>query len=155
MAIIKSIFKIFNGKDWDEYHHRTDSAQVVHTDVKGNETTVEEILRGTDWVPVVLQNGAKTTTNTATKLSVKKHGNIVYLRGNLVISSISASAGMIIGRIQEDFRPPAHFRFIASRYDLRFGVIGISSDGTMILTHDTNITEANKTYYINTSWLVS
>ena len=29
MAIKKAIFKIFNGSTWDEYHHKTDSAQVV------------------------------------------------------------------------------------------------------------------------------
>ena len=31
MAIKKAIFKIFNGSTWDEYHHKTDSAQVAHT----------------------------------------------------------------------------------------------------------------------------
>ena len=29
MAIKKAIFKIFNGSTWDEYHHKTDSAQII------------------------------------------------------------------------------------------------------------------------------
>lgn len=150
MAIKKAIFKIFNGSTWDEYHYKTDTAQIVHTDMKGNEETVEFILNGTDWVPVTLQNGSKTPNVAETKLSVKRHGDIVYLRGNLTVNA--TKAGTTVCSIPVGFRPVAHLRFLAGRYDVRFGTIGVSADGTMALIHDTNITEASKTYYINTCW---
>ena len=45
MSIKKSIFKIFNGKEWDEYYHKTSSDQVVHTKSNGAQTTVDAILK--------------------------------------------------------------------------------------------------------------
>lgn len=47
MAIKKAIFKIFNGSTWDEYHHKTDSAQVAHTNSDNSTTTAEAIFNGT------------------------------------------------------------------------------------------------------------
>lgn len=44
MQIKKAIMKIFNGSDWDEYHPKTSSDQVVHTKADGPATTVATIL---------------------------------------------------------------------------------------------------------------
>ncbi len=152
MAIKQAIFKIFNGSTWDEYHHKTDSAQVAHINSDNSATTAEAIFNGSAWTPVTLQNGTTTTTVEATKLSVKKHGNVVYMRGNVTVTA--TSAGTVIGNVPTGFRPAVHFRYLAPRYDTRFGVIGVSSDGSVSLVHDTNIGEASKIYYINTSWLL-
>lgn len=82
MAIKKAIFKIFNGSTWDEYHHKTDSAQVAHTNSDNSATTAEAIFNGTT-AKATLASGS------SGDITLRKHGNIVVALGRLKTSSNS------------------------------------------------------------------
>lgn len=83
MAIKKAIFKIFNGSTWDEYHHKTDSAQVAHTNSDNSATTAEAIFNGTT-AKATLASGS------SGDITLRKHGNIVVALGRLKTSATAA-----------------------------------------------------------------
>ncbi len=146
MAIKKAIFKIFNGSTWDEYHHKTDSAQVAHTNSDNSETTAEAIFNGTT-AKATLASG-----NTG-NITLRKHGNIVVALGRLKTSA--TAAGATLATIPAGYRPNRYVRLLAPRYDLRYGNIGINTDGVVALVNDTQLSEANKEYYINLCWVLA
>lgn len=113
---------------------------------------IRKMMYGTDWINVTMKNGS-TTPNNSNALSVKKHGNIVYMMGWLTVTS--QKAGTVIANIPDGYRPVRHFRQLVPRYDTRFGNIGISVDGEVTMVHDTNLDESSKVYYIDMTWVTS
>lgn len=145
MAIKKAIFKIFNGSTWDEYHHKTDSAQVAHTNSDNSATTAEAIFNGTI-AKAALASGV------SGDITLKKHGNIVIALGRL--KTTAKTTGTTLATIPVGYRPNRYVRLLAPRYDLRFGNIGINADGVVSLVHDTQLSESPKEYYINLCWVL-
>ena len=146
MAIKKAIFKIFNGSTWDEYHHKTDFAQVAHTNSDNSTTTAEAIFNG----PTAKATLASGSTG---DIVLRKHGNIVIASGRL--KTTSKAAGTTLATIPAGYRPNRYMRLLAPRYDLRYGNIGINSDGVVALVNDTHLSEDNKEYYINLCWVLA
>ena len=113
-------------------------------------SSINNLQNGSKWVKVVMQNGSSTPDNTET-LSVKKHGNIVYMTGQISVTSENAET--IIANIPDGFRPVKYFRQLVPRYDMRFGNIEVRSNGNIIMISDTDLNESIKTYYINMTWV--
>ena len=146
MAIKKAIFKIFNGSTWDEYHHKTDSAQVAHTYSDNSTTTAEAIFNGTT-------AKARLASGSTGDITLRKHGNIVVALGRLKTSA--TAAGATLATIPAGYRPNRYVRLLAPRYDLRYGNIGINTDGVVALVNDSQLSETNKEYYINLCWVLA
>lgn len=86
-------------------------------------------------------------------ITLKKIGNIVVVLGRIAVTT--KTTGTTLATIPSRYCPDRYLRFPVSRYDLRYGVLGVTADGTVALVNDTNLTEETKEYYINTCWTLT
>lgn len=86
-------------------------------------------------------------------ITLKKIGNIVVALGRIAVTT--KTTGTTLATIPSGYCPDRYLRFPISRYDLRYGVLGVTADGTVALVNDTNLTEETKEYYINTCWTLT
>lgn len=86
-------------------------------------------------------------------ITLKKIGNIVVVLGRIAVTT--KTTGTTLATIPSGYCPDRYLRFPVSRYDLRYGVLGVTADGTVALVNDTNLTEETKEYYINTCWTLT
>lgn len=93
---------------------------------------------------------AKLENGTTGDITLKKLGNIVVVSGRIAVTAIKA--GTTLATIPAEYCPSRYLRFPVSRYDLKYGVLGITADGTVALVNDTQLSENNKEYYINATW---
>lgn len=93
---------------------------------------------------------AKLENGTTGDITLKKLGNIVVASGRIAVTAIKA--GTTLATIPAEYCPSRYLRFPVSRYDLKYGVLGITADGTVALVNDTQLSENNKEYYINATW---
>ena len=93
---------------------------------------------------------ATLAAGTTGDITLKKIGNIVVALGRIAVTT--KTTGTTLATIPSGYCPDRYLRFPVSRYDLRYGVLGVTADGTVALVNDTNLTEETKEYYINTCW---
>lgn len=96
---------------------------------------------------------ATLATETTGDITLKKIGNIVVAIGRIAVTT--TKTGTTLAAIPSGYCPYRYLRFPVSRYDLRYGVLGVTADGTVALVNDTNLTEETKEYYINTCWTLT
>lgn len=96
---------------------------------------------------------ATLAAGTTGDITLKKIGNIVVALGRIAVTT--KTTGTTLATIPSGYCPDRYLRFPASRYDLRYGVLGATADGTVALVNDTNLTEETKEYYINTCWTLT
>ena len=96
---------------------------------------------------------ATLATGTTGDITLKKIGNIVVVLGRIAVTT--TKTGTTLATIPSGYCPDRYLRFPVSRYDLRYGVLGVTADGTVALVNDTNLTEETKEYYINTCWTLT
>lgn len=96
---------------------------------------------------------ATLATGTTGDITLKKIGNIVVALGRIAVTT--TKTGTTLAAIPSGYYPDRYLRFPVSRYDLRYGVLGVTADGTVALVNDTNLTEETKEYYINTCWTLT
>lgn len=96
---------------------------------------------------------ATLAAGTTGDITLKKIGNIVVALGRIAVTT--TKTGTTLAAIPSGYCPDRYLRFPASRYDLRYGVLGITADGTVALVNDTNLAEETKEYYINTCWTLT
>lgn len=96
---------------------------------------------------------AKLENGTTGDITLKKIGNIVVVLGRIAVTT--KTTGTTLATIPSGYCPDRYLRFPVSRYDLRYGVLGVTADGTVALVNDTNLTEETKEYYINTCWTLT
>lgn len=93
---------------------------------------------------------ATLAAGTTGDITLKKIGNIVVALGRIAVTT--KTTGTTLAAIPSGYCPDRYLRFPVSRYDLKYGVLGVTADGTVALVNDTNLTEETKEYYINTCW---
>lgn len=96
---------------------------------------------------------ATLAAGTTGDITLKKIGNIVVALGRIAVTT--TKTGTTLAAIPSGYCPDRYLRFPVSRYDLRYGVLGITADGTVALVNDTNLAEETKEYYINTCWTLT
>lgn len=96
---------------------------------------------------------ATLAAGTTGDITLKKIGNIVVALGRIAVTT--KTTGTTLATIPSGYCPDRYLRFPVSRYDLRYGVLGVTADGTVALVNDTNLTEETKEYYINTCWTLT
>ena len=96
---------------------------------------------------------ATLAAGTTGDITLKKIGNIVVALGRITVTT--KTTGTTLAAIPSGYCPDRYLRFPVSRYDLRYGVLGVTADGTVALVNDTNLTEETKEYYINTCWTLT
>lgn len=96
---------------------------------------------------------ATLAAGTTGDITLKKIGNIVVVLGRIAVTT--KTTGTTLATIPSGYCPDRYLRFPVSRYDLRYGVLGVTADGTVALVNDTNLTEETKEYYINTCWTLT
>ena len=96
---------------------------------------------------------ATLAAGTTGDITFKKIGNIVVALGRITVTT--KTTGTTLATIPSGYCPGRYLRFPVSRYDLRYGVLGVTADGTVALVNDTNLTEETKEYYINTCWTLT
>lgn len=96
---------------------------------------------------------ATLAAGTTGDITLKKIGNIVVALGRIAVTT--KTTGTTLATIPSGYCPDRYLRFPISRYDLRYGVLGVTADGTVALVNDTNLTEETKEYYINTCWTLT
>ena len=96
---------------------------------------------------------ATLAAGTTGDITLKKIGNIVVALGRIAVTT--KTTGTTLAAIPSGYCPDRYLRFPVSRYDLRYGVLGVTADGTVALVNDTNLTEETKEYYINTCWTLT
>ena len=96
---------------------------------------------------------ATLAAGTTCDITLKKIGNIVVALGRIAVTT--KTTGTTLATIPSGYCPDRYLRFPVSRYDLRYGVLGVTADGTVALVNDTNLTEETKEYYINTCWTLT
>lgn len=82
-GILKKVFRVFNGTDWDKYHFETDSEQVIHGD-----TTVKASI---DELNSNLITGFTPLTS-ANKGQLKLQNGFLAVWGVVPLTSLSANA---------------------------------------------------------------
>lgn len=96
---------------------------------------------------------ATLAAGTTGDITLKKIGNIVVVLGRIAVTT--KTTGTTLAAIPSGYCPDRYLRFPVSRYDLRYGVLGVTADGTVALVNDTNLAEETKEYYINTCWTLT
>ena len=96
---------------------------------------------------------ATLAAGTTGDITLKKIGNIVVALGRIAVTT--KTTGTTLAAIPSGYCPDRYLRFPVSRYDLKYGVLGVTADGTVALVNDTNLTEETKEYYINTCWTLT
>lgn len=96
---------------------------------------------------------ATLAAGTTGDITLKKIGNIVVALGRIAVTT--KTTGTTLAAIPSGYCPDRYLRFPVSRYDLKYGVLGVTADGTVALVNDTNLTEEKKEYYINTCWTLT
>lgn len=96
---------------------------------------------------------ATLAAGTTGDITLKKIGNIVIALGRIAVTT--KTTGTTLATIPSGYCPDRYLRFPVSRYDLRYGVLGVTADGTVAIVNDTNLTEETKEYYINTCWTLT
>ncbi len=87
-GILKKVFRVFNGTDWDKYHFETDSEQVIHGD-----TTVKASI---DELNSSFGDGAALKVKSDSNLIYGCYTAGIYYYGGNAIGAPSAYSGVMI-----------------------------------------------------------
>ena len=123
-----------------------------------NVSNLNSKLADSGWVACGMGNGLSAAEGQAP--SVRKIGNVVYLRGSITNGTSWSSHDSFL-TIPSGYRPPVSARFIQWGYGTYRYTLSVESNGTCIADHVTNDQNGDfkipsgSTLRINCSWLVN